>query len=148
MYKGWIKYFKDGTSEPGFDNLINENKASWSKGRLKDINVVSLKGNNYNCALEVPNTEWHQFDRFLNIMGSNQSLRILRVIQAKITKDHIGMYFCSNNTESNNNYYYLSKEITGSCFQITEELVDQWITFIGNEKTGKFSFVVVNKGQV
>jgi hypothetical protein len=40
----------------------------------------------------MPNTEWHQYDRYVAIMdpGEQKTIRSARVIQAKIKKHHIG----------------------------------------------------------
>jgi len=91
----WIKFFEDRTRERGSDKDISNGQASWSKGKLDNIRCVQLFEKNLCCALTVPNTEWHQYDRYMASMGAvdctiKQSFRSARVIQAKITPEHVG----------------------------------------------------------
>jgi len=93
----WVKLFKDGSSEHGSDLDIKEGKASWSRGLLDNIVSVHLSDKMYCCALNVPNTEWYQYDRYmatLGAVGNNMSSRTARVIQAKVQPEHVGKKIC------------------------------------------------------
>ncbi len=93
----WIKLFKDGSSEHGSDLNIKEGKASWSRGLLDNIKSVQLFDKTYCCVLDIPNTEWYQYDRYLAMLGNvgkNMSSRTARIIQAKITPEHIYKTLC------------------------------------------------------
>jgi hypothetical protein len=139
-YGGWIKTFYDGKKEYGFDDLIKTHKSSWSKGQLHNIEEVTIT-NDQSCSsyiLAVPNTEWHQFDRFYTILnGSSQSLtyRAARVIQAKINNFHIGMNLSLHKMEESNNiesFYYLEHLREGCGYDniITKSAMDKWLSLI------------------
>ena len=147
MSNGWIKLFTDGSLEDGSDELIDSNKASWSKGRLDNIKSVYINGNKYTVGLKILNTKWHQFDRYLTLVGSNESVKQLRVIQAQITKDHLGMYI---NTDLVHNIteYSLSKKPIDSLFKITNSFLNKWITIVGHEFNKRHYLLISEKGKV
>jgi len=99
----WIKFFKDRTSERGSDLDIEEGKASWTQGKLDNIISVQVFEKSLCGVLSIPDTKWHQYDRYMVSMGTvnpsiKQSFRSARIIQAKITSKHIGrsvMYLSS-----------------------------------------------------
>jgi len=89
----WLKLFEDGTSERGSDADISKGKSSWSQGCLNNIKSVQIFERRHCCVLNMPNTNWHQYDRYiapLDNMGNNASVRIARVMQAEIKPEHIG----------------------------------------------------------
>lgn len=90
----WLKLFIDGSSERGSDLDIAEGKASWSRGRLDNIKSVQLFDKTLCCVLTVPDTNWHQYDRYiapLGIVGKGISTKTARVVQAEIKPEHLGM---------------------------------------------------------
>lgn len=121
----WVKIFDDGTTEVGTDSAIASKQASWSRGRLQDIVRVDL-ATRYNAAtLQVGQTEWHQFDRFIATVqeGQLQSQLVYRAIQAKILPEFLGRYLISHD-----NMWTLVEH--GGDLQITESLIGQWITLV------------------
>lgn len=129
----WLKLFTDGTKESGSDQEIKWGQASWSSGRLHDIQEVRLFAGRFVCCLTIPNTSWHQFDRFKVAVaeGMQSSFRTHRVIQAKICSHHIGQHIMCSNSGS---YYFWAIVGDGrDCFfikQITEHHVDKWVTIV------------------
>ena len=94
----WVKSFTDGSKEDGPDYLINAGQASWSKGKLSNITEVFLSFGFYAATLVIPNTQWHQFDRYSIKLGEDDvATRKYRYIQAQIQKAHVGLYLCYNN---------------------------------------------------
>lgn len=139
---GWIKKFYDNQEEYGFDSLVKSKKSSWSKGRLHDIESVFLF--NKECltryALSIPNTEWHQFDRFCCISNSDNEpvvRRMARVVQAKINQEHILMnlskrsLFVSNSKQLTFFFFLESLEsgLKGDNI-LTQQAVGQWLSLI------------------
>lgn len=134
----WIKYFYDGTKEIGTDYDIQEGLASWSQGELTNIKgvVLSLDADN-KIFLEVPNTEWYQFDRMSALMtyGKTKSKRQYRVIQALIKQEHIGSSLFYNIPKS---HILVSDNASSveSKFLIEE---------ISSDRTGKWLSVIVEE---
>jgi len=134
----WIKFFKDGPSEHGSDIDIAKGRASWSRGRLDSITAVQLFDNTVCLDVRVPNTSWHQYDRYLAFLGDfgeNASSRSARVVQAEIKHHHVGQsvrYMRVNNTS----FINMDNSQTGKI--ISSEDVGLWITgyILSNGKTG------------
>jgi len=134
----WIKFFKDGPSEHGSDIDINNGKASWSRGRLNNITFVQLFEDRTCLNMNVPNTSWHQYDRFvapLGEYGKNVSARIARVVQAEIKSCHVGLsaqYICINHTA------FINLQDSSDGRVITSKDIGLWITgyILYNGETG------------
>lgn len=133
---GWLKIFTDGSLERGSDCEIASGNASWSQGRLDNIQEVRLFDRNRVCSLSVPSTSWHQFDRFSVIVseGTHIPTRTHRVVQAEIIEDHIGLYLvCS---DSGGYYFWTVVRDLGDanieCFHklLTKEHIGMWLTVI------------------
>jgi hypothetical protein len=90
----WMKIFTDGTREPGSDIDIDTGRASWSRGKLENIESCVLTGFGSQISLEIPNTDWHQFDRMEVPVatGKHESIRRGRVLQAQIKVEHVGCF--------------------------------------------------------
>jgi putative ribosome biogenesis GTPase RsgA len=141
----WVKLFCDGTKEFGSDFLIRCKKASWSRGRLTDIQSVFVEEGGVASCLTVPNTEWHQFDRYLVILessGKQRSTLFAKVIQAKVTEEHVGKYISSSKIDS---VVYFSVEEKKSGIMITSEDVDKWLTVAIKNKS--INVFLGSKGQ-
>jgi hypothetical protein len=129
----WLKLFTDGTKESGSDQEIKWGQASWSNGRLDGIEEVRLFLGRFVCCLIVPDTTWHQFDRFIAAVaeGKQSPYRTHRVLQAKICAHHLGQYvMCSN---SGGYYFWAIVGDKKDCFfikQITEHHIDRWVTIV------------------
>ena len=134
----WIKFFADSTLERGRDKDIDAGKASWSRGRLTDIiEVRSFMGQRVG-SLKVPNTHWHQFDRFVVVIGDGNVTEPLKthcVTQAEILPRHQGQSLvCSNS----GGYFFwvvvqdLKKAGDDYKFSklLTDRHVGKWLTLI------------------
>ena len=147
MIGSWIKSFVDGSIETGTDGDIEENKASWSKGRLDGIKDVLLIDGFVSCSLSLDNTSWHQFDRFIVPLeiGTNRPIRTHRVIQAEIKPHHVGKYLNINKPCCS--FFCCTLEDTVSEFQIKEKHVGKWLSVILQLRHG-LSVNILNKGQI
>ena len=109
---GWIKFFCDGTKETGYDHEIEAGKASWSKGRLDDVSHVQISNGFNVCTLEVPDTHWHQFDRFIAPVGIGEQkpARTHMVVQAQTTPSHVGYVMIYSQPTSHMLWVTISRE--------------------------------------
>jgi hypothetical protein len=132
----WVKIFSDNSCEYGKDSDIAIGKASWSKGKLENICAVEFRERDERrCLLVVPNTSWHQFDRFSVIVseGTHQPTRTHRVIQAKIKEEHIGFFLTKGPSNRPYPRWAVSKvqhPFDSLCMRITKEHVGKWLTVI------------------
>jgi hypothetical protein len=133
----WVKLFVDGSKEHGSDQEIAKGNASWSRGRLDGIREVRLFGKTQVCSLSVPNTLWHQFDRFIVVVseGTPQPIKTHQVAQAEIKDIHVGLSLVGSN---NGGCYFwtMVQDIRQSnknsflCKLIEEEDVGKWLTVV------------------
>jgi len=137
----WLKLFTDNTKEHGSDKNIALGKASWTNGRLDNINEVRLFNHRQIASLSVPDTSWHQFDRFIAIVfpGTRTSEVTHRVIQAEIKSHHVGLSLVSSRT--GDHFFWAivqdiqnAKEISFFNKLITKEHIGKWLTVILPEK--------------
>lgn len=143
----WIKIFTDGSRESGTDGQIESGKASWSRGRLDSIDHVLLFDGFNSAILKVPNTNWHQFDRFVapvSTYGTVIPSRVARVVQAEIKPHHVGM-----SIQKYRNVVHLDIcEVTDSkegCF-IKENCIGEWITIV--MRPNSVSVTLSSKGKM
>jgi hypothetical protein len=137
----WTKTFSDSTQETGTDPLIDSGFASWTNGRLEDLIEVSLSFFPRIITTKIP-SEYHQFDRFLaEIDVGNRILpvRVARVLQAKITNDHLGQHLLYNIIR-NNAYLLITSQPTQTSIPITKDLIDKWATVVLTKKGFFFDF--------
>ena len=142
----WKKHFSDGEKEFGPDNTET---TSWSKGRLDDIREVHLSDDSSNARLVLPNTEWHQFDRYELNLETGQEKRTLRIVQAKIQKEHLGFMMQYGGNDDFLIVQYLnnaSETIRYPSETITENLLGKWATVV-LPKNKKPYFLICNKGK-
>lgn len=153
---GWIKYFTDGSIAEGLDDQVDAKEASWSKGQLENIRSINVIGNRYNFILEIENTEWHQFDRFITVVGSDSSIRQLRVIQAKIQEHHLEKYllFRTHSNLSNRGMIMINptKDIQDSssfktinAYLLDNRFLNKWITVVGNDAAQQYGLMITEK---
>lgn len=143
----WIKYLTNKRFEVGSEELIKEGKASWSRGNLTDINKVALYGFNKAICMDIPYTDWHQFDRYITDFSSDQSSPILiyRVIQAQIQKSHLNNYICYNINKNAPNLIFLCNQKIGTLNKkISEDYTNKWLTCLISEK--EIKILLANKG--
>jgi len=132
----WQKVFTNGNREIGLDEDVDIGKASWSRGCLTDIKEVLLIDGLTHCKLTVPNTEWHQFDRFIVPVaaGKQTPIRTHRVIQAKICEHHVKQYLACSRSGGYFFWAIVSNiDAIGNSFfskELLEIHVGKWITII------------------
>jgi hypothetical protein len=127
--EAWEKFFKDGTTEIGSDEAIENQLASWSRGRLDDIISVSIFNDNCGVSIAFPDTNWHQFDRFIAFLGDSgqQQNRIARIIQAEIKQNHVGKYIIIKDTTSMS---MIELQDEKADFKIVDFHVSKWLTAV------------------
>jgi len=141
----WVKFFSDGTKEWNYDIPIYSKNYSWSQGRLSNIKEVFLRELLISVTLEVSNTEYHQFDRFLCELASGSTpIRKARYIQALITKEHVGLYLCYNNDSIYASWVSIKKKPSSHYYRIKNQDVGKWITFRITTSTSEL-FLASNK---
>jgi hypothetical protein len=83
----WTKYFLDGTSYTGEDNLVSQKKASWTKSQNRNIVAVSLEHEFFFFRINGLGDFW-QSDTFESSCFGVTNI-VARRIQKQITpKDH------------------------------------------------------------
>ena len=133
MNGAWLKLFYDGTKETGTDIQIQNKEASWSCGRLTDIETVHLSHSNLVGVLSVPHTSWHQFDRFALDTSTMRQYRLYRAVQAEIQSHHIGQYLVSQISGRFMFWAFLSnlpENYNSDIMLIDPEMVGKWITLV------------------
>ena len=83
MRNGWIKHFRNGTVELGYDSYVAKKAASWSKGRLEHISGVTLHHNGTTIAIEGTGVFWQADVLETNLFSSN-TIYVKRRIYKKI----------------------------------------------------------------
>jgi hypothetical protein len=148
----WEKVFSDRTFEIGRDEDVNNNRASWSKGRLDDMVACWLLGFMCKILITIPDTEWHQFDRYEVplAVGSHNGRRIIRVLQAKIQPEHkdcVIQYSIEGEFDHLQKFEF-SKEPSGDApsILIEEEHVGKWFT-VTIDFNGTIRFCFTDKGK-
>ncbi len=148
----WEKVFYDGSSEIGRDEDIENKKASWSKGRLEKMKACWLYGFMCEVFVHIPNTEWHQFDRYEIplAVGQHEGRKIIRALQAEIKPEHVNCVF-NHNVEGSfsdrQNFIFNQEPSDGSTpILIEEENVGKWLTVTIDFK-GTIRFCFTDKGK-
>lgn len=96
---GWIKYFVDGSSCVGSDELISKGKASWIHSRNHGIVKVALFHDSMIVSINGLYGNWWQSDTFEAIYGNPQSKLISRRIMRQIGDNDQFMYVDQLNKE-------------------------------------------------
>lgn len=150
---GWIKYFSDDTTEIGLDSAIKANIVSWSKGQLNNIREVKLLAGTHSCLLSVPNTKWHQFDRFIISVteGIHKPIRTHQVIQALIEDIHLDKNIACSRGAKYSRWVAIvdDSELKEDTFlkKVNKSLIGKWITLIVPSK-GLSYVVFTDKGKI
>jgi len=137
----WLKLFKDGTQEHGTDEKIARGDASWTRGRLKGIKEVRISNTKRVATLTVPETSWHQFDRFEVIVGTEIAKPNIthKVVQAEIRPHHTGQSLVCSLTGGQVSWAIIRdlKDVGEKSFfykLITKNHIGKWLTVILPEK--------------
>lgn len=128
---GWVKIFNDATTQSGSDLDIAKGESSWSKGPLSNIKEVFLYDGLMASVLEVPDTDWYQFNRYTIILNTESPSLVVRCVQAEVKKAHVGKYLCYNNSNSRLVWAKVSATPVGSqIYRLQESDIGRWITII------------------
>jgi len=95
MRNGWIKYFTELvdpkttaiTFETGYDEDVKNKTASWSRGRLDNIDKVTLFHEHYKIAITGDGNYW-QSDTYNAVFGQQPQL-VKRRIEKQILEDDL-----------------------------------------------------------
>lgn len=152
MTGAWEKVFSDRSFEIGRDEDIENKRASWSKGRLDDMIACWLFGFMCRILIAIPDTEWHQFDRYEVplAVGKHDGKRIIRALQAKIQPEHEGKFIhhlIEGEFDEKQSFMFFDdpSDEAPSIF-ITEENVGKWFT-VTIDFNGKIKFCFTEKGR-
>lgn len=147
----WIKKFVDDSKEMGTDKLIKEGKASWTKGRQKDIVSVTLSFDNVLATLESSSSrdsEWYQFDRY--VVEGGITKKIFRVLQVLITPREVGQeikqtMFIYNNINILGLFIEPKFEKNSNWYSIKTSDVGKWLTIVIEKDSFKMLFAEKGK---
>ena len=118
----WIKRFTDGNIEYGDDIAIQKKQASWSRGRLTDIESVTLQHDKYR--IEIRDTgEYWQSDTYESIFPYPVAKIVKRRIERKISEQDKSF----KPHRSNNELYLLFNNFAPSYVPIKKEMIGQWM---------------------
>lgn len=80
-FSGWKKFFIDGNIEEGSDVDVANKRASWSRGRLSDIEAVEAGawGRMVRIVGEVPGEFWQSDDLWLAVASEKGGLTRRRI---------------------------------------------------------------------
>lgn len=127
---GWIKVFKDGSEEKGLDSAVERGEASWSRGRLDDMEEVILIQDNKVLSIVGPGEFWQSDDYEVSFFET-KAKKVKRRIQKKITKKDEVMhttFFHEGKvvvfTPLSEKYNYTADEKT----KLDESLIGKWFT--------------------
>lgn len=84
---GWVKYFRDGSTECGYDQEIDTGKASWTRGRQDDMCGVAIRSGDitvYMMAEDGEKCKFWQSDDYEVILGNRKPARVARRIEQKV----------------------------------------------------------------
>jgi len=89
MRDGWIKHFADGSRELGYDHLVGDKQASWSRGRLEGMTAVEVHHNGTTVMIEGTGEFWQWDTLEADLLSSNTKI-IGRTISKKIHEKDTG----------------------------------------------------------
>ena len=127
----WVKHFADSTHEVGKDADIRTGKASWSKGRLKNITAATL--GYAGTVVVVPGTNIWQKDKYGAIMNLPPS-RISRSLGVMIQQQDVGKNLFLR--QMGNDVYHI---------KITDQAVIGTPTVVEPEHIGQWAVVTIQK---
>ena len=152
MIGAWEKVFSDRSFEIGRDEDIENKRASWSKGRLDDMIACWLYGFMCRILIVLPNTEWHQFDRYEVplAVGNHKGKRILRALQAEIKPEHKDSFIVrtvKGEFDEKQEFRFSDEPSEDSaCILIDENNIGKWFTAT-IDFNGTIRFCFTDKGK-
>ncbi|MHA2066452.1 MAG: hypothetical protein ACXABY_18935, partial [Candidatus Thorarchaeota archaeon] len=94
--QGWIKHFKDGESETGFDHQVRARTASWRHGRLEGLVAVDIRCNETQYTLSAGEGNWWQSDtlvsKFRGPGKAGETSYLVRRVEYQISQDDVGKF--------------------------------------------------------
>jgi hypothetical protein len=94
MKSGWIKHFKDGQTETGFDHQVKARTASWRHGRLEGLVAVDMRHGPLQVTLSAGEGKWWQSDtlvsKFRGYGKVGETSYLVRRVQRQIMAVDVG----------------------------------------------------------
>lgn len=150
----WIKIFNDNSVEYGDEY---KPKTSWSKN-LVNIKQVYLCGKRHSILLDIPDSYWHNYGRFVASMTSGEAKRIYKVLQVlipckfKYTYPALEAYEIKSELqncgfEKIQRIYYPENMYDGRCREyLVKPFRGDWLTVANREGTDEFTYLYSDKG--
>ena len=121
----WIKQFADGSMEQGTDEDVMRGRASWTKGRLKDMSCAIL----HFCGtiIKVAGSHIWQKDQFVSGIGPYPPTRIARSLGVQITEREVGQ--CAYLEDAGSHVYTLAfaPMAKGKHVRLTKDDINSWV---------------------
>jgi hypothetical protein len=95
---GWIKSFVDGQIESGYDDDVDAKRASWSKGRLTDMDGASIHHEGYHIAIAGLGEYWQSDDWDVPLFTSAGELAVRRLQRKLVDGDTFIVYYQTPNS--------------------------------------------------
>jgi hypothetical protein len=150
MNQGWIKHFKDGQSETGFDHQIRARTASWQHGRLEGLVAVDIRHGSIRVTLNAGEGNWWQSDTLVStfrgrgMVGSTSYLT--RRVQRQIVPTDVDKLFCEIPRGENSTLYRLCEDSKrGVSIPIKDEHVGKWLTVALDVKNKSITITFLDK---
>lgn len=127
MKNGWIKYFSDGSFEEGWDELVDTQQASWSKGRLESMSSAEMYYNDKFLILSGEGKYW-QSDTYEAQLLVNEGRLIKRTLYRKLSLSDSTICFHGDKIIS----IETRKDRMLPCahrIEVKPEWVDKWFSF-------------------
>lgn len=143
--QGWIKHFKDGTSEVGFDYLVESRKVSWQRGRLDGLVAIDLYVGPIIATLSAGEKDYWQSDTMVAKFSPFKKVKgeyLVRRIQCRLTNEDIGKYVYRYQYPYGNRFMIKLGEpselppayLTDS-WLVKQEHIGRWLVVSGNLET-------------
>ncbi len=146
MKQGWIKHFKDGESETGFDHQVRARTASWQHGRLEGLVAVDIRYNGQQYTLSASEGNWWQSDtivsKFRGYGKTGETSFLVRRVEYQISQDDVGK-FVSQTVDGNHMTIRVDSKLPRADNKSREALrlshlhVGKWLYVSIETQTGK-----------
>jgi hypothetical protein len=114
MKQGWVKHFKDGQTETGFDHQVRARTASWRHGRLEGLVAVDMRHGPLQVTLNAGKGNWWQSDtlvsKFRGYGRVGETSYLVRRVQYQVDEKDVGK-FVSRTINGNHMIVKISSEL-------------------------------------
>jgi hypothetical protein len=134
---GWVKFFTDGTTEQGFDDLVKTKQASWSKGRLEDITQVLIVHDETHITLRGVGKFW-QTDTLEARLLVDEGIIVQRTIYKKIQETDL--FLTIHNSLPQLLDIKIDNKESPNCIRIFPRWIGKWVIAEIDVATGMTSW--------